>query len=321
MPEAITRSAIEAAYARIRQYLRRTPVLALRGEELGVERDVVLKLECLQHAGSFKVRGAFNGLIGAAVGEAGVVAASGGNHGAAVAYAASRLDLPAHIFVPEIASPAKIELIRACGAEVHITGARYADALAASEAYQRASGAMTLHAYDQVSTLEGQGTLGLELQQQAPELDTLLVAVGGGGLIGGIAAWYGGGIKIVAVEPITACTLQAALEAGKPVTIRPEGLAADSLGASAVGSLMFPIAQAYVDHVALVSDRQIMDTQAWCWRQLRLATEPGGAAALAALLHGVYQPAAGERLGVVVCGGNVELAKLDALLGDRGRDS
>lgn len=314
MPETITQSAIEAAYGRIRGKVRCTPILALAGQQAGHDTDVVLKLECLQHAGSFKARGAFNGFIGTEVPAAGVVAASGGNHGAAVAYAASSLGHKANIFVPEISSPAKINLIRSCGAKVHVTGARYADALAASEAFQASSGAMTIHAYNQASTLEGQGTLGLELERQAPELDTVLIAVGGGGLIGGVASWYRDRIKIVGVEPETSCCLHEGLEAGQPVLVKPEGVAADSLGASSAGEMMFPIAQAYVDHVALVRDEAITATQAWCWQNLRLASEPGGAAALAALLHGAYKPQAGERVGVVMCGANVELSKLDQLL-------
>ena len=314
MPETVSQEAIERACKRIEAHVRRTPVMTLSGAAAGHDTDIVLKLECLQHAGSFKARGAFNGLLGAKVPDAGVVAASGGNHGAAVAFAASTLGYPAHIFVPEISSPAKISLIRECGAEVHVTGARYADALAASEKLQQATGAMTIHAYNQASTLEGQGTLALELEDQAPELDTVLIAVGGGGLIGGAAAWYRGRVKIVAVEPETSCALHAALEAGEPVTVKPEGVAADSLGASSAGEMMFPLAQAYVDHVALVSDAAITATQAWCWKHLRLATEPGGAAALSALLHKVYVPAPGERVGVVMCGSNVELSKLDALL-------
>ena len=310
MPEQITQAAIEAAYSRISGHIRRTPILDLDGQAVGHDRDVVLKLECLQHAGSFKARGAFNGLLGADVPPAGVVAASGGNHGAAVAYAASSLGHPANIFVPEISSPAKINLIRSCGAEVHVTGARYADALAASEDYLASSGAMTIHAYNQASTLEGQGTLGLELEDQAADLDTVLIAVGGGGLIGGVASWYRGRTKIVGVEPEASCCLHAALAAGAPVTVSPEGVAADSLGASSAGEMMFPIAQSYVDHVALVSDEAITATQKWCWQNLRLASEPGGAAALAALLHGVYKPAPGERVGVVMCGANVDLSKL-----------
>lgn len=313
MPDTITPADIEAAYARIQGHIRHTPTMTIAGKEVGHGTDVVLKLECLQHAGSFKARGAFNSLLGAEVPEAGVVAASGGNHGAAVAYAASTLGHAANIFVPEISSPAKIDLIRSCGAEVHVGGARYADALAASEELIAKSGAMTIHAYDQPSTLQGQGTLGLELERQTPDLDTVLIAVGGGGLIGGVAAWYQGRTKIVAVEPETSCALHAALEAGQPATVKPEGVAADSLGASSVGNLMFPIAQSHVDHVALVSDDAITQTQAWSWRSLHLAIEPGGAAALAALIHGAYKPKKGERVGVVMCGSNVDLTKLAEL--------
>ncbi|NNF76497.1 MAG: pyridoxal-phosphate dependent enzyme, partial [Rhizobiales bacterium] len=225
MPDVIPQSAIEAAYERIRSHIRRTPVMTIAGKAAHHDTDIVLKLECLQHAGSFKPRGAFNSLVGVDVPKAGVVAASGGNHGAAVAYAASTLGHKANIFVPEISSPAKIDLIRACGAEVHVTGARYADALAASEDLQASTGAMTIHAYNQASTLEGQGTLGLEMEDQAPDLDTILIAVGGGGLIGGVASWYRGRIKIVGVEPETSCCLHAALEAREPVTVKPEGVA------------------------------------------------------------------------------------------------
>ncbi len=314
MPDKITKSAIEAAYGRIKNHIRRTPIMALEGSAANHDTDITLKHECLQHAGSFKARGAFNSLVGADVPEAGVVAASGGNHGAAVAFAASTLGHKANIFVPEISSPAKINLIRSYGAEVHVTGARYADALAASEESIERTGAMTIHAYDQASTLEGQGTLGLELEQQAPDLDTILIAVGGGGLIGGAASWYRGATKIVGVEPETSCALHAALEASEPVTVKPEGVAADSLGASSAGPMMFPIAQSYVDHVALVTDEAITATQAWCWQKLRLATEPGGAATLAALLHGAYKPAKGECVGVIMCGANVELSKLDKLI-------
>ncbi|MGI9482031.1 MAG: threonine/serine dehydratase [Hyphomicrobiales bacterium] len=310
----ISQEQISTAYERIKPYIRKTPVLEVSGGPFGHDVPVHLKLECLQHAGSFKPRGAFNSLIGVSVPGAGVVAASGGNHGAAVAYAAHTLGVPAHIYVPEISSPAKVNLIKRLGAEVIVTGARYADALSASQAFRAESGALTIHAYDQVSTLEGQGTVGLELEGQASGLDTLLVAVGGGGLIGGVAAWYRGRTKIVAVEPETSCALHAALEAGHPATVHPEGVAADSLGAASVGDLMFPIAQSFVDHVALVPDEAITQAQVWCWQNLRLATEPGGAVALAALLSGAYAPEKGERVGVIMCGANVELAKLAKLV-------
>jgi threonine dehydratase len=265
---------------------------------------LVFKLESMQHAGSFKSRGAFANLLMREVPAGGVVAASGGNHGAAVAYAAMKLGKPATIFVPAVSSPSKIDRIRSYGAELVIGGDRYADALAASEEWARASGALPVHAYDQPETLLGQGTLGLELDQQDASLDTLLVAVGGGGLIGGIAAWYGGRIKVVGVEPEAAPTLTRALEAGHPVDAEAGGVAADSLAPRRVGELMFPLAQAYLDRVCLVTDAAILEAQAALWEVMRFVVEPGGAAAFAALLSERYQPTSGERVGIVVCGGN-----------------
>jgi threonine dehydratase len=235
---------------------------------------------------------------------AGVVAASGGNHGAAVAFAAMKLGKPAKIFVPSVASPAKIARIRGYGADLVVTGERYAEALVASQSWAAQSGAMAVHAYDQVETILGQGSVGLEFEEQHPTLDTLLVAVGGGGLLGGIAAWYAGRIKIVGVEPAAAPTLTRALEAGHPVDADAGGIAADSLAPKRVGELMFPLAQSYVDRVLLVSDEAIQTAQQTLWNVLRVAAEPGGAAALAALLTGRYHPKPGERVGVLVCGGN-----------------
>jgi threonine dehydratase len=236
--------------------------------------------------------------------QAGVVAASGGNHGAAVAYAAQKLGKPARIYVPTVSSPAKIERIRSYGAELVVTGDRYADALAASEKWALQSGAMQIHAYDQEGALLGQGTVGLELESQAPQLDTLLVAVGGGGLIGGIAAWYEGRVRLIGVEPRAAPTLTRALEAGRPVDAEAGGIAADSLAPRRVGELMFPLAQKYVERVLLVEDDAIRAAQQKLWEVLRIAAEPGGAAAYAALLSGQYRPEAKERVGVLVCGGN-----------------
>jgi threonine dehydratase len=235
---------------------------------------------------------------------AGVVAASGGNHGAAVAYAAMKLGVPAKIFVPAVASPAKQQRIRDYGADLVVGGERYADALAAAEAWAADSGALQVHAYDQVETLAGQGTVGLEFEDQAGGLDTLLVAVGGGGLIGGIAAWYAGRARIVGVEPEAAPTLTRALEAGRPVDAPAGGIAADSLAPRRVGELMFPIAQAHVGAMALVTDDAIRAAQRTLWDTLRIVAEPGGAAALAALLSRRYAPRGGERVGVLVCGGN-----------------
>jgi threonine dehydratase len=289
----------------IRPHIRRTPVIEVEGGDFGLDRgDIALKLELLQHGGSFKARGAFANLLTREVPKAGVVAASGGNHGVAVAFAAMKLGVPAKIFVPSVASKEKTDCIRACGAELVIAGDRYAEALAASEEWVKKSGAMVVHAYDQVETLLGQGTVGLELEEQAPELDTLLVAVGGGGLIGGVAAWYDGRIKIVGVEPEAAPTLANAMRAGRPVDSEAGGIAADSLAPKRVGELMFPIAQRYVSRVVLVSDEAIQEAQVELWKTVRVAAEPGGAAALAALLSRSYEAAEGERVGVLVCGGN-----------------
>lgn len=308
---SLERRDIEQAAARIAPYVRVTPVMDIA--LAGVARPVTLKLELLQHAGSFKPRGAFNNLVGAKPGPGGVAAASGGNHGAAVAYAAQVLGFPAHIFVPEISSPAKVARIASYGAAVHQKGAVYNEALALCEAHIARTGAIGVHAYDSAATLAGQGTLGRELQAQAPDLDTLLVAVGGGGLIGGIAAWYRGAVKIVGVEPQTSACLHAALAAGHPVDVVPSGIAADSLGARAAGSLMFPLARQFVDHVALVSDDDIRAAQRWLWRNTQLVTEPGGATAFAALLSGAYKPADRERVGVVICGANTTFETFGAL--------
>jgi len=301
----IDRQRIADTYQTIRPYIRRTPVVEVAGADLGREGVVVtLKLELMQHAGSFKPRGAFANLLMRDVPPAGVVAASGGNHGAAVAFAAMKLGKPAKIFVPDVASPAKIARIRGYKADLVVTGERYAEALAASQSWAAQSGAMAVHAYDQAETILGQGSVGLEFEEQDPAIDTLLVAVGGGGLLGGIAAWYAGRIKIVGVEPEAAPTLTRALEAGHPVDAEAGGIAADSLAPKRVGELMFPIVQSYVDRVVLVSDEAIQSAQEMLWNVVRVAAEPGGAAALAALLTHGYQPKPGERVGVLVCGGN-----------------
>lgn len=308
----IDRDAIAATHEKIRGHIRRTPVIEVVAADLGLAgAPLVLKLEYLQHAGSFKARGAFSNLLTRTVPKAGVAAASGGNHGAAVAYAASQLGVPAKIFVPAISSPAKIQRIRDFGAELVVEGEHYADALARCEAFMAQSGAMGVHAYDQPETLLGQGTVGLELETQARGLDTILIAVGGGGLIGGMAAWDAGRTRIVGVEPETSCALHAALAAGKPVDVSVSGLAADSLGAKRVGERMFPIARAFVDRVVLVSDDAIRAAQATLWRGLRIAAEPGGVAALAALLSGAYEPDKSERVGVLVCGANTTAVDFD----------
>lgn len=267
---------------------------------------LIFKLELLQHTGSFKPRGALASLLSRPVPPAGVVAASGGNHGLAVAFAARKLGVPSRIFVPSVSATTKRERIKELGAELVIAGERYADALAASREYAASSGAMEVHAFDQPQTLLGQGTVGLEIEQQCPGLDTLLVAVGGGGLIGGVAAWFEGRVRLVAVEPRAAPTLYRALEAGKPVDAEAGGVAADSLAPRQVGQLMFPLAQRYVEKAVLVEDDAIRAAQRTLWRVMRVAAEPGGAAALAALLSGAYVPAAGERVGVLLCGSNTD---------------
>ena len=304
-PDEPDRQRIETAYELIQTHIRRTPVLEVDAADFGLPPGAcLLKLELLQHGGSFKTRGAFTHLLTRAVPAAGVVAASGGNHGVAVAYAAQKMRVPAKIFVPTVSSQAKQEQIRRLGAELVIAGERYADALAASQQWIESSGALEVHAYDQLETLTGQGTLGLEMEQQCPRLDTLLVAVGGGGLIGGIAAWYRGRIKLVSVEPVTAPTLAKAMAAGRPVDAEAGGIAADSLAPRRVGQLMFPLAQNYVSATVLVEDDAIRDAQRALWQNLRIAAEPGGAAAFAALLSRRYVPTPGERVGVIVCGGN-----------------
>jgi len=303
MHQDLTRERIAATHDLIAPHIRRTPVL-----DIG---DAALKLELMQHAGSFKTRGAFANLLSRAIPAPGVVAASGGNHGAAVAYAAQKLGIPCRIFVPEISSPAKIARIRAFGAHLVVGGDRYADALAASEIYARESGALPVHAFDQLETLLGQGTLAKELEEQAGSFDTVLVAVGGGGLIGGIAAWYAGTTRVIAVEPEGAPTMTRALEARRPVDAPTGSIAADSLAPKRIGELVFPIAARYVERAVLVSDDAIRAAQASLWERARIVAEPGGATAYAALHSGAYRPSAGERIAVVVSGGNTVAVEFD----------
>jgi len=310
-----SRALIEMTERVIRPHVRRTPVIEARGEDFGGPAvALTFKLELFQHAGSFKTRGAFSNLLTREIPEAGVVAASGGNHGVAVAHAARTLGIPARIFVAEVTSPAKIAQIRDSGADLEIVGARYADALAASERWAKTSGALPIHAFDQPETIAGQGTLALELEQQAPEARTVLVAVGGGGLISGISAWYGaaaGAVRVVGVEPESAPTLTRALEAGRPVDAPAGGIAADSLAPARVGELVFPIVRRFVERVVLVSDEAIVAAQRALWKGLRVVAEPGGTAAFAALLSGRYRPDPGERVAVVVCGGNTVAVDFD----------
>jgi threonine dehydratase len=302
---AVNQDSITRTYDLIRPHIRVTPTIRVDPADFGLKLEsLTLKLELFQHSGSFKARGALTNLLTREVPAAGVVAASGGNHGAAVAFAARKLGKRATIFVPTVCSPAKIDRIRSYGAELVIGGDRYDDALQASQRFVAESGALAVHAYDQVETLLGQGTVGLEFEQQAPELDAMLVAVGGGGLIGGIAAWYAGRTRIVGVEPEACPTLANAMLAGRPVDAPAGGIAADSLAPRQVGQLMFPVAQQYVDRVLLVSDDAIVEAQNKLWDVLRVMAEPGGAAAFAALLAGAN---VGERVGVLVCGGNVVL--------------
>ena len=301
----ITPEAIAETHERIRPYLRHTPVVEIDAGDAGLDLGrVTLKLELMQHSGSFKARGAFAHLLGREIPAAGVVAASGGNHGAAVAYAAMRRAVPAKIFVPSVSSPAKIARIRDYGAELVVGGDLYADALAASHEWIERSGALEVHAFDHPMTVLGQGTLGREFAAQAGDLDTVLVAVGGGGLIGGVAAWHRGRVKVVGVEPVAAPTLHAALEAGEPVDAPAGGLAADSLAPRRIGRVMFPIARDFVAGVALVEDAAIREAQETIWKTLRIAAEPGGAATFAALQGGAYRPEPGERVGIVLSGGN-----------------
>ncbi len=306
---SVTPDAVRAAYARISSQIRRTPVLELARGALGGDFIPKFKLELTQFAGSFKTRGAFNALLSNAIGPAGVAAASGGNHGAAVAFAARTLGHKARIFVPEISSPSKIAAIRRFGAEIVIGGARYDDAQAACDAYVGESGAFKIHPFSAEATIIGQGTLGLEWIEQSA-LDTVLIAVGGGGLISGVASVLAPrGIRVVGVEPAGSRALQAALEAGGPVDVPVESIAADSLGARNVGALVHAIAARHVDQVVLVPDDAIRHAIGTLWRDFRLLSEPGGAAALAAILSGAYSPAPGERVGILLCGGNVDLAR------------
>jgi len=308
MSPDLRRSEIARVHDIIGPYVRQTPVLRANGGDVGLDPfPLTLKLEFMQYGGSFKARGAFANLLMRSVPWRGVMAASGGNHGVAVAYAARRLGIPAKIFVPTVASPAKVARIRSYDADVVITGDRYADALDAGERYAAESQAMNVHAYDQTETLLGQGTLARELAEQVPDVATVLVAVGGGGLIGGVASWFAGEpARVIGVEPCGAPTLTEALKAGRPVDAPAGGIAADSLAPRRVGELMFPIARQHVDRVLLVEDEEIVRAQEVLWDVFRLLVEPGGAAAFAALLCRRYQPAPDEHVAVVLCGANTE---------------
>ena len=302
---------ISSAHARIRGYIRRTPILEMASRMAGAP-PLSLKLECLQATGSFKARGAFHNLLTRPALAAGCATASGGNHGAAVAFAAQKLGIRARIFVPEIATPAKIAKIKAYGAEAIIGGRSYAEAQQRCDRYVAESGALSIHPYDAVETIAGQGSVALEWEEDLerlglPKLDTVLIAVGGGGLIAGAAAWFAGRVKVVGVEPDGSRALQAALEANAPVDVAVKSIAADSLGAKRVGALNFKIAGKFVSDVVLVTDRAIAEAQRQLWADVSVIAEPGGAAAFAAIASGAYRPGRDERVGVLVCGANADL--------------
>ncbi|QYX57492.1 threonine/serine dehydratase [Roseovarius sp. SCSIO 43702] len=297
------KSEIEAARGRLRGRVRETPVLRATG--LWEGGAVELKLEQMQHTGSFKARGAMNTVLSRDVPAAGLVAASGGNHGAAVAWAAREAGYPARIFVPEMAGPAKIALIRALGADLVVVPGAYANALEAAQQHEAETGAMQIHAYDAEATVAGQGTCMAEWEAQGLQADTVLIAVGGGGLVAGALAWLGAARRVVAVEPRTCAALHAARAAGRPVDVEVSGLAANALGARRAGEIAFDLARRHDVTPVLVEDADIAAAQARLWRELRQLVEPAGAAALAALTSGAYRPEPGERVAVLVCGGNI----------------
>ncbi|MEI7875216.1 MAG: serine/threonine dehydratase [Alphaproteobacteria bacterium] len=301
----ISRIDVEAAWNLIRPHVRRTPVIELRAGSLGVASPLALKLESLQVSGTFKGRGAFHKLLASKVPAAGIVAASGGNHGAAAAYAARALGHTAEIFVPTIASPAKVARLRTYGAVVYQIGAVYAEARAASEARAAETGALIVPAYEDEVVFAGAGSVALELAEQA-KFDTLLVAVGGGGLIAGCAAAIGAATRIVAVETEGTPTLHEALKAGRPVEVKISGIAADALGASLIGTPNFEVAQKLVAESVLVSDDAVRAAQRALWEELRIVAEPAGATGLAALMSGAYRPMPGERVATLVCGANTD---------------
>ncbi len=316
-PPAVTSDDIRAAYGRIAGYVRRTPLLETPSPIAGAP-PLSLKLESLQHSGSFKARGAFHNLLTRPAPAVGCATASGGNHGAAVAFAAERLGVSATVFVPEISTPAKVARIRACGADAVVGGASYAEAQERCDAFVAERGALKIHPYDAQATIAGAGTVALEWEEDLerlglPALDTVLVAVGGGGLLSGVAAWFAGRIKVVGVEPEGSRALGAALEAGAPVDVSVHSVAADSLGARRVGDLNLAIARRFVAESVLVPDTAILEAQRRLWRDASIVAEPGGAAAFAALIDGAYRPDMDERVGVLVCGANADLAAFAAL--------
>ena len=305
------RAGVLAAEQVIRPHIRRTPVVSVEAADLGLAHDapVVFKLEQLQHSGSFKARGALYNVLTQDIPPAGVVAASGGNHGAALAFAAQKAGVPCTIFVFTHTPEAKADRIRSYGASVYPVAESFDDLMAQTHRHVHETGALLVHAYSQPGTLAVLGTVALEFMEQA-ELDTLLVATGGGGLIGGMAAYVEDRARIISVEPAEAPTLHRALAAGHPVPTPAGGSAADSLGPGQIGALMIPIAQAHIDDAVTVTEAAIRDAWHLLWTQLRLAVEPGGAVALAALTSGAYTTKAGERVGVLLCGANTGIVSV-----------
>ena len=299
---------IEQAVKRIGAMVRRTPTITIDGGQLDTAGTLSLKLELVQHSGTFKARGASNFMLANPISNAGVVAASGGNHGAAVAWAAQQLGHRASIFVPTISAPTKVERLRGYGAEVHQVGAVYAEALAASRELVERSGATAIHAYEDRMVMAGAGTLGLELEDQVGPLDTVLVACGGGGLAGGIAAWLGSRTKVVACETNGTATYARAREAGRPVEVEIGGVAADALGASRLGDLAWRCLTVAGADSVLVSDAEVVEARQILWDRFRLLVEPSAAVPVAALLSGRYRPAPDEHVGVVICGANTDLS-------------
>jgi threonine dehydratase len=305
-PKPPTPSDIELAAKRIATLTRRTPAMTVDGAELDTIGRVSLKLELTQHSGSFKGRGAANFMLSNEIGEAGVVAASGGNHGAAVAWAAHQLGHPATIFVPTISSPAKVERLRSYGADVHQVGEVYADALGASKTFEASSGATPVHAYEDPTVVAGAGTTGREFAEQVEPMDTMLVACGGGGLAGGIAAWFGAtGTRVVACETEGTAAFARAVDAGEPVDVAIWGLAADALGATSIGELGWSCLTAANAGTVVVSDDDLTAADRLLWDRFRLVAEPSALAPLAALVRGHYRPDPDEHVGIVVCGANI----------------
>lgn len=296
----------------IRPYIRTTPVMEVDPADFGIawRGRLTLKLECMQHAGSFKPRGAFASLLTPERETRPIAAASGGNHGAAVAYAAKTLGLEATIFVPEISSPTKIAKIRATGCDLRVGGANYAEALAACQAFQAETGARDIHAYDAPLTVAGQGTLGLEWASQCHDLTHVLIAIGGGGLISGVSAAFYAGPSVIGVEPVGSKAAHAARLAGSPVKVDVQSVAADSLGASSIGTINHDMIESHVDELVLVEDDAIRAAQQALWKTCGIASEPGGAASLAALMSGRFRPPQNAHVGVLVCGANVDPSTL-----------